>query len=181
MPNPTPLRIVHRDDALPDWLFGERLDDPRLLRGDCRTLAVLQLDDRRFLYFALTGDFDWICAHCDVPLYTDWEHIVVEDVSSFERGDEDPAFHPRVSLARLPAQSEAAIISDSYVDIHKLGGESYWLHYNPTPHLRFVGQIAFPDADDLLLDLDWPTGEMTIEILHDTVRQAHCLLWRMHA
>ena len=95
MPNSTPLRIVERDDALPDWLFGERLDDPRLLRDDCRTLEVVQLDDRRFLYLALTADFDWICDHCDVPLYTDWEPILAEAVSNFEIGDGDPSFHSR--------------------------------------------------------------------------------------
>jgi hypothetical protein len=181
MPNPTPLRIVHRDDALPEWLFGERLDDPRLLRGDCRTLAVLQLDDRRFLYLALTDDFDWICDHCDVPLYTDWEHVVVEAISSFERGDEEPAFHPRVSLERLPERSEAAINSDSYADIHKMGGDSYWLDQNPCTEFRFIAQIAFPDSDDLLLDLDWPTGEMTVEILQNTIDHSYCILWRMHA
>jgi hypothetical protein len=181
MPNPTPLRIVQSDDALPDWLFGARLDDPRLLRGDCRTLAVIKLDDCQFLYLALTGDFDWICDHCDVPLYTDWEHVVVEAVSSFEMGDEDPSFHPRVSLDRRPAQSEAAIDSDDYVDIHKIGGDSYWMDQNSSADFRFIGQIAFPDSDDLLLDLDWPTGEMTVEILQNTIDHSYRILWRMHA
>jgi hypothetical protein len=181
MPNQTPLRIVERDDSLSDWLFGERLDDPRLLDGDCRTLAVLKVDDGRSLYIALTADFDWICDHCDVPLYSDWKHVVVELVSRFDIGEAVPSFISKVSLKRLPESREPAVDSDEYCDIHKLGGESYWLHYSPAPRFQFIGQIAFPDADDLLLDLDWPTGEMTLEIHYDTLDQAHCILWRMHA
>ena len=176
-----PLRIIENDDSLPEWMFGDRLADSRLKESDCRTLAVVDISDGCSLYIALTSDFDWICDHCDIPLYTDWQHVVVESVSTFEGGDATPAFHPKVSLRRLPEKIEPAVDSDGYIDIHKLAGESYWLHYNPAPQLQFVGQIAFPDADDLLLDLDWPTGEMTIEILHDTLRQAHCILWRVHA
>ncbi|MES2661299.1 MAG: hypothetical protein V4689_21950 [Verrucomicrobiota bacterium] len=181
MTNQTPLRIVERDDSLSDWLFGERFDDHRLSSGDCRTLAVLKLDDARSLYIALTADFDWICDHCDVPLYSDWTHIVVELVSKFEIGDPVPSFASKVSLKRSAESPEPAVESDEYGDIHKLGGESYWLHCNPTPRFQFIGQIAFPGADDLLLDLDWPTGEMTLEIHYDTIGQVHCVLWRMHA
>ena len=127
MPNQTPLRIVEKDDSLSDWLFGERLDDPRLLSGDCRTLAVLKLDDGSCLYIALTADFDWICDHCDVPLYSDWEHVVVEPVSGFEIGGANPLFTSKVGLMRLPECLEPAVDSDEYRDIHKLGGESSFM------------------------------------------------------
>ena len=176
-----PLRIIEKDDSLSEWMFGERLTDSRLRDGDCRTFAVIDIGGGHCLYIALTADFDWICDHCDGPLYTDWRHVVVESISTFDSGDATPSFNPKVSLMRLPEKIETAVDADEYGDVHKLGGESQWLHYNPAPHLQFVGQIAFPDVDDLLLDLDWPTGEMTVEILHDTLRQAYCILWRMHA
>jgi hypothetical protein len=177
----TPLRIVERDDSLSEWLFGERIDDTRIINSDCRTLATLKTDDGRLLYVALTNDFDWICDHCDIPLYTDWTNVVVESIPSFDIVDAGYSFTTKVSLRRLPQQTETPVVSEDYLDIHKLGGESYWLYENPTPNLRFIGQITFPDEDDLLLDLNWPTGEMIVEILYDTIKQTYCVLWRMHA
>jgi len=139
------------------------------------------MDNHSSLYVALTADFDWICDHSNIPLYSDWEHVVVELVPGFVAGDSEPSLASPVSLKRLPERPEAAIDSEGYWDVHKLGGDSYWLNCNPASHFLFIGQIAFPDRDDLLLDLDWPTGEMTVEILYDTNNQTYCILWRMHA
>lgn len=174
-----PLRIVPDDDSLSDWLFGGRLDDPRFLNGDCFTFAVLKMEDGSLLYLAITTDFDWICNHCDKPLYSDWKHVVVERIEEFSCAEVSLEFHPRVGLERLMEAEDPGADPDNYWDIHRLGGSSRWLERHPSPHLHFIAQIEFPDSNDLSLNLDWPTGEWPVEIHYDKVAHAHCVLWRV--
>ncbi len=176
-----PLRIVPRDDSLSDWLFGGLIDDPRIQEGDCKTVMVLSLQDEHLLYFALTADFDWVCDHSDHPNYTDWKSVVVERITFEQVSEAGDAFHPKVSMMRLPTVDELDVTDEGFYDIHKIGGVSYWSHCESKVDSSLVAQLAFPDREDLPLDLDWPTGEMTIELHQDSSRDAYFALWRMHA
>jgi hypothetical protein len=127
------------------------------------------------LFLGLTSRFEFVTEHLDELLSSDGNNVAVELLPNCTTYDDDLHFHPLVGLARISEES-----CDLEYDHHRLGGDSYWLTENPNPNLRFIAQLAFPDHRDLLLSLNWPTGEYTIELFQDVVRDAYAVVWRMH-
>ncbi len=171
--NCIPLRIVPASDGVKDYLFGPR--PVRLENTDCRCVMRIDLEDRGILFLGLTSCFGFITDHLDELLFSDEENVIVEMLPRETTYDDDLQFHPLVGLARLPEK-----LCDFESDGHRLGGDSYWLMENPNPNLRFIAQLAFPDHRDLLMSLNWPTGEYTIELFYHVLRDAYAVVWRMH-
>jgi hypothetical protein len=172
--NTTPLRIVPYSSELKDRLFGPR---PIMAsRSNCRTVFAIDLANGHLLYFALTDDFEFVLDHRDEILFSDGQNVIVEEIPADTSFDDEIQFHSVAGLKRLKECKDT--IED---DFHKFGGDSLWLTENPKPGFSLVAQLAFPNHLDLLLSLDWPTGEYTVEILYQTSKKAYCAVWRMHA
>ena len=174
-----PLRIVPYSAQLGDRLFGGTPDLAVYRQERCLAFCTLALSATTLIHVGLTGDFRLMLANVGKITVSDGEVLSIREIprsTSFIVGE---SFHPEISLER-----QAEVLSEDIEatgDIHKLGGQSYYLQLHPTPDLEFVGQIAFPDHRDLLLSLDWPTGEYTFELLRDTARREYCAVWRMHS
>lgn len=174
-----PIRIVPYSSRLPDRLFGGLPDFSPCRGGACLTFFVLALDSTRLLHVGLTADFREILAHAGLVTPSDDKVLSIHEIpvgTPFQGGK---VFHEAVSLERQPAVTDDDV--ESTADVHKIGGASYYLLHDPSPDLEFVAQIAFPDHRDLLLSLDWPTGEYTFELLRDRGKREYCAVWRMHA
>ena len=174
-----PLRIVSHSTELNDRLFGRNPDRPEFRNARCLSFLTLALSESTLVHIGLTADFHLMLSRAMKVTYGDDEVLSIREIprdTSFTTGEQ---FHEVVSLEREPLVEREDI--DATGDIHKLGGQSFYLQMCPTPGLEFVAQIAFPDHRDLLLHLDWPTAEYTFEFLRDVARQEYCAVWRMHA
>lgn len=180
----TLLQLTPLDDSLGDWMFGPLPDCEPFRAAACSTHTVLQLDADRVLVFALTQDSNWVFSHCDALHYSDSEYVVIETVPVSTRFRTDgPSFYPRVSIRRAPPIEDPAVDEFSeYWDQHRIGGRSYFLQEHPSQSLVFVAQIAFPAFEDTAhININWPTGEMTVELFFDSDSRRYCAVWRMHA
>ena len=169
-----PLRIVSVTDDLKDYLFGPRPSN--LIGTECRAVMRIDLGEPGYLFFGLTSCFDFVCDHMDELLFSDGINVVVELLPKGSVLGDHVQFHPLVGLQRLPEALE-----DLDYDEHRIGGGSYWLIEHPDPSLKLIAQLAFPDHRDLLLNLNWPTGECTIEVFYHEKRAVYAVVWRMHA
>lgn len=178
------MQVVPFDESLGDWMFGALPDWHPFTNSPCCTHTVLRLDADTLLVFALTQDSDWVFGHSDLVHYTDSQHVVIEVVPATTRFViAGISFYPRVSIRRGRTTLDPIVDGDSaYWDQHRFGGHSFFLREHSTSELSFVAQIAFPAFEDTAdLNLNWPTGEMTVELFFDRQSRRHCALWRMHA
>jgi hypothetical protein len=178
------MQLVPLDGSLSDWMFGPLPDCEPFTACRCFTHTVLQLEADRILIFALTPDSDWVFSHSDSVHYSDSEHVVIEAAPVSTRFQTAGAeFYRRISIRRAsPTDDVPGYESSEYWDNHRFGGHSFHLQGHPSPSLVFVAQIAFPASDDTAdLNLNWPTGEMTVELFFDSEACRYCALWRMHA
>lgn len=178
------MQLVPLDGSLSEWMFGPLPDCEPFTASRCFTHTVLQLEADRILIFALTQDSDWIFSHSDLIHYSDSEHVVIEEAPDSTRFQIAGAgFYPRISIRRgPPIEDLPGEECSAYWDQHRFGGSSFHLQDHPSESLIFVTQIAFPASDDTAdLNLNWPTGEMTVEFFFDSKTRRYCALWRMHA
>jgi hypothetical protein len=131
------------------------------------------------VFFGLTDDFAFMLHHREAVVYSDDESVIVRELPRSTLFVDGPELHPVVGLAGLPVLDEDQFQDPA--DFHKIGGSSFWLRQHPNNDLHFLAQLAFPDCDDLALDLDWPTADMTLELFRDTKQGVLCAVWRMHA
>jgi hypothetical protein len=174
-----PLRIVPYSAQLGDRLFGGPPDLPVYRQEQCLSFFTLALNATTLLHVGLTGDFRIMLANVRKLTFSDGEVLSIHEIPHGTVFVDGASFHSTVSLERQSNVSSEDI--EATGDIHKIGGESYYLQLHPTRDLEFIAQIAFPDHRDLLLSLDWPTGEYTFELFRDTARREYCAIWRMHA
>jgi hypothetical protein len=131
------------------------------------------------VYLGLINDFDFVLNNLNKFLYSDNKNIIIQEISKSTSFFHEPELHSAVSLKKLDEIVDE--YSEDIGDIHKIGGYSFWLHLHPQNDIQFIAQLTFPNANDLILDVDWPTGEYTIELFNDLKKNKYCVLWRMHS
>src|SRR5437899_3416267 len=124
-----PLRIVPYSSQLVDRLFGGPPDLPVFHQERCLSFFTLALNATTLLHVGLTGDFRLMSTSLGKVTFSDRKLLSIREIARSTRFVVGAEFHPAVSLERQAEMSEDIEISG---DIHKLGGESYYLHRHPS-------------------------------------------------